>query len=395
MDEEWQDQLRRAIGSRDQLEERLELTADERRGLDLVASDARLLPLLVTPYYLSLIDPADAADPIRRQCVPSAREADRRPELDDDPLAEARYEVAPGLVRRYPDRALLIATTRCAAHCRHCTRRRLVGRGGLRSLSELEPALRWLEAHEEVREVLVSGGDPLIAPDGWIDALLGRIRSIGRIDVVRIGTRAPVTLPQRVTAGLCRVLRRWAPLYVVTHFNHPRELTPEARAACEALADAGVPLANQAVLLRGVNDCSRVQIELCRALLRARVRPYYLMQCDAVQGTAHLRTSVRRGVAIAETVRASISGLGVPTYVLDLPGGAGKVPLRPGACGERRGGALVFTGPGGELVRYEHGDDDGPCADCLCRPARDGPSKPKDLIELGSHRGLDSEQHGR
>lgn len=330
------------------------LTDDERAGIEWARASG--FTALVPPHYLSLIDPADPADPLRIQCVPSARERVAAPLDRDDSLAEEEHAVAPYLVRRYPDRVLLLATDRCSIHCRHCTRRRRVGRSGMRRLADLEPALRWIEAHREIREVLVSGGDPLLAPDRWIEALLRRIRRIGHLEVIRVGSRVPVTMPRRITAALCRLLRRHGPLYLTTHFNHPRELALEAVEACESLADSGIPLANQAVLLRGVNDDVETLEALSRGLLRARVRPYYLMQCDAVSGTAHLRVNIRRGMDIMAALRARTSGLGIPTYVLDLPGGAGKVVLGRNPLIRREGDVLVFRGPRGGEARYHDPD---------------------------------------
>lgn len=348
---DWRWQLTQAITDIEELEKRISLSDDERRGVVRVEGGA--LSLRITPYYLSLINGDDTTDPIRIQCVPSAREGEEHELLYDDPLAEAEHEVAPHLIRRYPDRVLLITTGRCATNCRHCTRRRLIGRSGLRSLTELEPAFEWIEQNMEIREVLVSGGDPLLGSDEWIGAVLTRLRAIEHVKLLRVGTRAPVTVPQRLTSELCTLLRRFAPIHLTTHFNHPNELTEEAGRACEALVDVGVPVANQAVLLRGVNDSVRVQRSLSLALLESRVRPYYLMQCDAVSGTSHLRVSVRRGMEIMAALRGSISGLGIPTYVLDLPGGAGKVPLVPSHIIGREGGeTLLLRGPRGQVARY-------------------------------------------
>lgn len=356
MDEDWTWQVAHAARTARDLGEWFELRDAERRGI--AVAEAAGFPLLATPHYLSLIDPSDPNDPIRVQCVPTGAE-DRAVPLDqEDPLAEEAHTVAPQLVRRYEDRALLLSTDRCATHCRHCTRRRRVGAAGPRSLGELEPALSWLSEHAEVREVLVSGGDPLLAPDRWIEALLGRLRRIPSIELIRVGSRIPVTLPHRITPRLCQVLRRHAPIYLTTHFNHPRELARASRRACARLADAGIPLANQAVLLRGVNDSVAVQAELGRALLRARVRPYYLMQCDSVRGTGHLRVSVGRGVEIVAGLRGRLTGLAIPTYVLDLPGGEGKVTLGPQYLRRREGELLVLESPGGEEVRYYDPVDD-------------------------------------
>lgn len=362
---DWQWQLTHAITDVKSLEKRLSLTDDERCGLERASEG--VLSLRISPYYLSLINGEEETDPIRIQCVPSGREAEEHELLFEDPLAEAEHEVAPYLIRRYPDRVLLITTERCATHCRHCTRRRLIGRSGVRSLAELEPAFQWIERHREVQEVLISGGDPLLGVDEWFDAVLSRLRSIGHVLLLRVGTRTPVTLPQRVTAELCALLRRFAPIHVTTHFNHPRELTDDARRACESLVDVGVPVANQAVLLKGVNDSVTVQRSLSLALLAARVRPYYLMQCDAVRGTSHLRVSVRRGMQIMAALRGTISGLGIPTYVLDLPGGAGKVPLVDSYIVGREGEKLLLRGPRGQIARYIDPPDEADDGETDCR----------------------------
>lgn len=368
-DRTWQSEIRRIVRDRSRLEGLLGLSDGERAGLGVAERTG--FPLRATPYYVSLVDPSDPADPIRRQCIPSAEEGQPAPGDQRDPLGEEAHEVAPHLIRRYPDRALLLATDLCAVHCRHCTRRRRVGRGGPRRLAELEPAMRWLADHPEVREVLVSGGDPLVASDRWISALLSRIRRVRSVEIVRVGSRVPVVLPSRVTPSLCAVLRRHAPLFLTTHFNHPREVTPQAAAACEALADAGVPVANQTVLLRGVNDCARVLMELSWALLRARVRPYYLMQCDPAEGTGHLRTTTARGAELVAAMRGRVSGLGLPTYVLDVPGGAGKVPIGPSYVDARGGGRLHVRSPRGVPGAYFEGTDQtARCSDCLC--AADG-----------------------
>ncbi len=353
---DWRWQLSRSIRTVEELASRCSLTEGERKWFARTSEGA--LPFSVTPYYFGLIDLSDPLDPIRRQCIPTNAEHTKERGQLFDPLGEEKFEVAPHLVRRYPDRALLLVTDRCATYCRHCTRRRHVGRGGRPSIRELRPAFRWLEDHREVDEVLISGGDPLVADTDWVDRLLRELRRIGHLGVLRVGTRVPVTLPMRVDAALCDVLRRHQPVIVTTHFNHPREMTSRAREACERLVDAGIPVANQAVLLRGVNDSARLQAALGRALLRARVRPYYLMQTDSAQGTSHFRTSVESGLRIMAELRRVLSGLAVPTYVLDLPGGAGKVPLTSSAVEGREGDDVILRSPTGVLVRYHAPTED-------------------------------------
>ena len=323
---DWHAQLGAAVRTRAALECALHLTDGERQGL-LWARQAGM-PVLVTPYYLSLASAEDPNCPIRRQCVPTIAES-RCVDGDlSDPLAEEEHEVAPHLVRRYQDRALLLVTTTCAVHCRFCTRSRLVAkREGYVSLSKLEPAFRWLEANPEVQELLISGGDPLVASTERLEALLGRIRRIPTIGVVRIGTRVPIVLPMRIDNALVRMLRSFQPLWIMTHFNHPLELTDSSREAVEKFIDAGIPLMNQTVLLRGINDDEETLAKLFRELVHERVRPYYLLHADAVRGTGHLRTSLARSIELYSRLQGRLSGLAVPRLMVDTPGGRGKVPV--------------------------------------------------------------------
>jgi lysine 2,3-aminomutase len=334
---DWRWQLRSAIGSAEDLARALPLTAGEAEGARRAESQG--LPLRITPYYLSLVDRDDPACPVRRQCVPEAREGDEVPGDLADPLGEVAHEVAPHLVQRYPDRVLLLATDRCAVYCRFCTRSRMVGAGdGAVSLEALEPALAWLRAHPEVRDVIVSGGDPLAMATGRIVRLVAAVRAIESVETIRLATRVPVTLPMRVTRELVRALRPYHPLWVMTHFNHPKELTADAVAACARLADAGFPLMNQTVLLAGVNDDAAVLASLFRGLIRARVKPYYLLQADPVRGTGHLRTPLTRGVELMAELQGRVTGIALPKLICDTPEGKGKVPL---------GGHPVVTGPDG------------------------------------------------
>ena len=335
---DWRWQLRHAVSSVDALARALPLTGGELEGARRAESQG--LPLRITPYYLSLADPDDPACPVRRQCVPDAREAEEVAGDLADPLGELAHEVAPHLVQRYPDRVLLLATDRCAVYCRFCTRSRMVGSGdGAVSLEALAPALAWLRAHPEVRDVIVSGGDPLAMATDRIVRLVAAVRSIESVETIRLATRVPVTLPMRVTRELVRALRPHHPLWVMTHFNHPRELTAESIGACERLADAGFPVMNQTVLLAGINDDAGVLEALFRGLVRARVRPYYLLQADPVRGTGHLRTPLARGVELMEALQGRVAGIALPKLICDTPGGHGKVPL---------GGQPVVTGPGGK-----------------------------------------------
>jgi lysine 2,3-aminomutase len=270
-----------------------------------------------------------------------------------DPLGEEAHEVAPELVQRYPDRALLLVSDRCAVYCRFCTRSRMVGQGGgPRSLERLEPAFSYLASHPEVRDVIVSGGDPLVMATPKLLALIERLRAIESVETIRLATRVPVVLPQRVTDELVTALRPHHPLWVMTHFNHPRELTDESRAACRRLADAGFPVMNQTVLLRGVNDDSQTLTALFRGLVRERVRPYYLLQTDPVRGSGHLRTPLSVGLAIMEQLQGRLSGIALPKFIVDTPGGFGKVPLLPNYVVASSGSVTRFRTPRGVEVEY-------------------------------------------
>lgn len=352
-DAEWRDwrwQLRNAVRSADALAAKLPLTDDERAGLRDTASVFRLG---ISPYYLSLIDPAHPLCPVRMQAVPVAAEARVRPGELVDPLGEDPRRPVEAIVHKYPDRVLLLALDSCSVYCRHCTRRRITA-GGEAELSKraLAEGLAYVRRTPSVRDVLLSGGDPLLLSDERLEEILAPLREIPHVEMIRIGTRIPVCLPMRVTDALARTLRRHAPLFVVTHFNHPKEITPEAREACERLVDHGVPVENQAVLMRRLNSSARIIKELSHALLKMRVRPYYLHQMDVAQGLEHLRTPLAAGVEILEQLRGWTTGLAVPHLAVDLPGGGGKVTLQPDYVVERRPGATVLRNYRGE--RYEY-----------------------------------------
>lgn len=343
---DWGWQIRHALSSADELHRALTLTQAELEGAR--RAEKAGLPIRVTPYYLSLCDKLDPRCPIRLQCVPRAEEATEVPGDLVDPLGEEAHEVAPHLVQRYPDRALLLATDRCAVYCRFCTRSRMVGDGGgAVSLERLAPAMAYLAAHPDVRDVIVSGGDPLTISTDRLVRLIARLREIPSVETIRLATRAPVTLPQRITAELVRALRPHHPIWIMTHFNHPKELTAAAERACRRFVDHGFPVMNQTVLLRGVNDDARTLATLFRGLVRWRVRPYYLLQMDPVRGTAHLRTPLARGVAIMEQLQGHLTGIALPKLIVDTPGGMGKVPVGPDYVIER--------GPGRTLLRTHRG----------------------------------------
>lgn len=341
---DWRWQLRNLVRSPEAFSGLLSLDAGEVSVLRDLREQFRFA---VAPYYFSLIDPGDPADPIRRMIVPSSHERSGSGEMD--PLAEAAHRVAPGLIHRYPDRVLFIVTSFCSSYCRFCVRKRNWVRSDAASTdAEIEEAVAYLRRHEEVRDVLVSGGDPLTLPVERLDYVLGRIRSVPHVEFLRIGSREPVMLPMRVTDELLKVLDRHSPLWINTHFNHPREITAEAAAACERLARIGIPLNNQSVLLAGVNDDLDTMRALLQGLLGIRVRPYYLYHADPVVGTAHLRTGVRKGIEILEGLRGHTTGLAVPTYVVDAPGGGGKIPLAPEY--------VVSAGPSQVVLRNYRGE---------------------------------------
>jgi lysine 2,3-aminomutase len=324
---DWKWQLKNRVTRLEDLESKIHLTPEERAGVLL---SGQKLSLAVTPHFFNLIDPHDPHCPIRRQVIPRLEEGNRSPEEMTDPCGEDSHMPVPGLVHRYPDRVLFLVTDRCASYCRYCTRSRVVSGAGEQHLqTDFEEAFRYLERHTEIRDVLLSGGDALLFSDDKLRAILKRLRSIEHIEFLRIGTRVPIFLPQRVTEEFCRMLQEFHPLWMSVHVNHPRELTIEVRQALERLANHGVPLGNQSVLLKGVNDDLATMKTLVHKLLQCRVRPYYIYQCDLIQGSAHLRTSVAKGIEIIEGLRGHTTGYAVPQYVIDAPGGGGKVPINP------------------------------------------------------------------
>jgi lysine 2,3-aminomutase len=349
--EDWRWQVRNAVTDLATLERALVLTEDERVGVKRSLQEG--LPISITPYYLGLCDRDDARCPIRVQCVPSASEAiEARGDLRD-PLGEEAHEVAPNLVQRYPDRVLLLATDRCGVYCRFCTRSRMVGAGGgAQPLAHLEAAFEYIAAHPAICEVIISGGDPLVMNDARVEALLARLASIESVHYVRMATRTPVTLPQRITPELCAVLRRHPALWLMTHFNHPKELSQESRIALARLVDHGIPVMNQTVLLRGVNDDAQTLEALFRGLVRQRVRPYYLLQMDPVRGTSHLRTPLQRGIDLMAQLQGRVSGIALPKLIVDTPGGKGKVPVGPDVIAARRDGVTTLVTFRGEHVDY-------------------------------------------
>ena len=329
-DEQWNDwkwQVKNRIETYEELSKYFTFSDEEAEGIKKALAKFRMA---ITPYYLSLIDPDDPYDPIRRQCIPQGAECNIAPADLNDPLHEDEDSPAPGLTHRYPDRVLFLITDMCSMYCRHCTRRRFAGQKDDESPQDrIEKCLEYIERTPEVRDVLLSGGDALMVSDKKLEYIISRLRAIPHVEIVRIGSRTPVVCPQRITDDLCNMLKKYHPVWLNTHFNHPNEMTPEAQAAVAKLADAGIPLGNQTVLLRGVNDCVHVMKKLMHELVRNRVRPYYIYQCDLSMGLEHFRTPVSKGIEIIENLRGHTSGYAVPTFVVDAPGGGGKTPVMP------------------------------------------------------------------
>ena len=349
--QDWRWQLRNRIRTLADLDRVFVLSDDERLA---VSRRVTGLPVGITPYYASLMGREDCNEPLRRTHIPVGAEDVRLPGEYDDPLGEEPSTVVPGLVHRYPDRVLFMVSSFCATYCRYCNRSRLVGQTGEHTFSvgQWQRAISYIEDHSEIRDVLLSGGDPLTVADEKLDWLLGRLRAIRHIEMIRIGSKVPMVLPMRVTESLARVLKRHHPLWLSVHCTHSAELTEESSAALARLADAGIPLGSQTVLLRGINDSPAVMTALMHGLLRNRVKPYYLFQCDPIKGSGHFRTPVARGLEMIEALRGHTSGYAVPHYVIDAPGGGGKVGLVPEYVLGRDGEDLVLRNFRGDLYRY-------------------------------------------
>ncbi len=347
---DWRWQLRNRIRSLEALERVFQLTEAERQAVHRLGGH---LPVGITPYYAALCDHADAAEALRATMIPVVDELSLNPGEASDPLAEDDCSPVPGLVHRYPDRVLFLVTNFCATYCRYCTRARLVGQTGEYHFNtrQSEQAIEYIAAHPEIRDVLLSGGDPLTMDDRRLESLLQRLRDIPHLEFLRIGSKVPAVLPQRITPELARMLRKYM-VWLSVHFMHPRELTPEVKQACERLADVGIPLGSQTVLLKGVNDDVDTMKRLMHGLLMMRVRPYYLYQCDPIQGSAHLRTPIEKGIEIIEGLRGHTTGYAVPHFVVDAPGGGGKIPLVPEYMLGREGDEVIFRNYEGRQFRY-------------------------------------------
>ena len=363
-----------------QINNRIENIEDAGRYLTIKMKEKNCdskLRMAITPYYFSLIDPNDPEDPIRKQAIPTISEMKHSKSEQLDPLCEDADSPVPGLVHRYPDRALLLITDMCAMYCRHCTRRRFAGQCDSHlSLKQIEKGIEYIRNHEQIRDVIISGGDPLLLSTDRLESVIKKLRSIKHVEIIRIGTRIPVVLPQRIDDKLVKMLKKYHPIWINTHFNHYREITPESSKACAKLADAGIPLGNQTVLLKGVNDCVHIMTKLVRKLLSIRVRPYYIYQCDLARGIEHFRTPISKGIEIIEGLRGHTSGLGVPTYVIDAPGGGGKIPMLPNYVISRSYNKVVLRNYEGNLYTYiEPEKYEANCSCEICSSRKDKSSK--------------------
>ncbi len=346
---DWKWQLRYRINSLVGLSRILELLPEESQLLDNIIR----LPMAVTPYYLSLFFHQSGHNPLRRCVIPTEQELIPKEGESEDPLREEAQSPLPGIVHRYPDRVLFLATGFCSTYCRYCTRSRMVGKRRLLvGKGQWDKAISYIEAHSKIRDVLISGGDPLTLSDEALQWILHRLRSIRHVEVIRIGTKVPAVLPQRITKGLCNLLKKFHPLYMSLHFTHPQELTPEVEMATSRLADAGIPLGSQTVLLKGINDSVDTLRLLFTRLMALRVRPYYLYQCDPIVGSSHFRTKVEEGIKIMRGLRGFISGYAVPVYVIDAPGGGGKVVVDLGSVVAKRDGKIILKNFKGLLYEY-------------------------------------------
>lgn len=375
-DEQWNDwkwQVRNRIETVDQLKEFINLTPDEETG---VTEALKKLRMAITPYYISLIDPQNPNCPIRKQSIPTIHETHQADADLLDPLHEDEDSPVPGLTHRYPDRVLFLITDMCSMYCRHCTRRRFAGQKDAASPEDnIQKAIDYIAKTPQIRDVLLSGGDGLMVSDKVLESIIQRLRAIPHVEIIRIGSRVPVVCPQRITDDLVNMLKKYHPIWVNTHFNHSNEITPESTEACAKLANAGIPLGNQSVLLRGVNDCPFIMKKLVHNLVKIRVRPYYIYQCDLSMGIEHFRTTVSKGIEIIESLRGHTSGYSVPTFVVDAPGGGGKIPVMPDYLITQGSHRIVLRNYEGVITTYTEPSDyveNCQCEDCKNNKQVDG-----------------------
>ncbi|MFW2487840.1 lysine 2,3-aminomutase [Clostridium chromiireducens] len=359
----WKWQISNRITTLEELEQVVNLTENEKNG---IKASLKKLKMAITPYYATLIDPKDYNCSIRRQAIPTIDETNISEYDSSDPLHETQDSPVPGLTHRYPDRVLVLITEQCSMYCRHCTRRRFAGHDDTNLSSDnILKAVEYIKEHKEVRDVLLSGGDALCISDEKLEFILKKLREINHVEVIRIGTRIPVVMPQRITTNLCKIIKKYHPVWINTHFNHPNELTEESKLACKMLADSGIPLGNQSVLLKGINDCPYIMKDLVQKLVMNRVRPYYIYQCDLSEGIEHFRTPVSVGVEIIELLRGHTSGFSVPTFVVDAPGGGGKIPINPQYLVSQSSEKLILRNYEGILCTYtEPSDKSHECKNC-------------------------------
>jgi lysine 2,3-aminomutase len=363
---DWQWQVANRIETLEDLKKYIALTPEEEDGVKKCLGTLRMA---ITPYYLSLINPDDPFDPVRRQAIPTAAELYQAPEDQLDPLHEDTDSPVHGLTHRYPDRVLFLVTDQCSMYCRHCTRRRFAGQTDTAVPDcQIEGCLEYIRNHPEVRDVLLSGGDVLMISDEKLEYIISELRKIPHVEIVRLGSRTPVVCPQRITPALCNMLKKYHPIWLNTHFNHPNEITEESKRACAMLADAGIPLGNQTVLLHGVNDCVHVMKKLVQALVYIRVRPYYIYVCDLSMGLTHFRTPVSKGIEIIEGLRGHTSGYAVPTFVVDAPGGGGKTPVMPNYIISQTPRKTILRNFEGVITTYT--EPEGYVEDCHCEECR-------------------------
>ena len=362
---DWRWQVANRIETVEDLKKHISITAEEEEGIRKCLGTLRMA---ITPFYLSLIDLDDPDDPIRRQAIPTASELHQSPADLLDPLHEDTDSPVKGLTHRYPDRVLLLVTDQCSMYCRHCTRRRFAGQHDQAvPVDQIDKCIDYVREHKEVRDVLISGGDPLVMSDERLEHVISELRKIDHVEIVRIGSRTPVVMPQRITPELCAMLKKYHPIWLNTHFNHPKEVTEESRRATAMLADAGVPLGNQTVLLAGVNDCVYTMKKLVHELVKMRVRPYYIYQCDLSMGLEHFRTPVSKGIEIIEALRGHTSGFCVPTFVIDAPGGGGKTPVMPNYVISQTPHKVILRTFAGVITTYSEPEQ---YTDCRCESCR-------------------------